>query len=148
MSVAPTRLIRSLSHRQQYRILAKQAICTVTGAALVWISHGSLMKTTALGQTPLPAPPPESTIPPSSEPPVLNQPPVQDETLFLPQYEPAPPLLFEGRPQNEAFDLYRLGPGDSIFVSVQRFPDLSFQATLDLEGNVIAPILGAVSPEG
>ncbi|MEO1400408.1 MAG: polysaccharide biosynthesis/export family protein [Cyanobacteria bacterium J06635_1] len=41
------------------------------------------------------------------------------------------------------FDQYRLGPGDSIFVSVQRFPDLSFQATLDLQGEVILPIQGA-----
>ncbi|MEM9161476.1 MAG: polysaccharide biosynthesis/export family protein [Cyanobacteria bacterium P01_F01_bin.4] len=43
-----------------------------------------------------------------------------------------------------AFDQYRLGPGDSVFVSVQRFPDLSFQATLDLQGEVILPIQGAV----
>ncbi|MEM8806951.1 MAG: polysaccharide biosynthesis/export family protein [Cyanobacteria bacterium P01_G01_bin.38] len=42
------------------------------------------------------------------------------------------------------FDQYRLGPGDSVFVSVQRFPDLSFQATLDLQGEVILPIQGAV----
>ncbi|WP_250565996.1 polysaccharide biosynthesis/export family protein [Adonisia turfae] len=46
------------------------------------------------------------------------------------------------------FDQYRLGPGDGIFVSVQRFPDLSFQATLDQQGNVILPIEGAVSLEG
>ena len=47
-----------------------------------------------------------------------------------------------------AFAGYRLGPGDSIFVSVQRYPDLSFQATLDLQGNVIVPIQGAVPFEG
>ncbi len=46
------------------------------------------------------------------------------------------------------FDQYRLGPGDGIFVSVQRFPDLAFQATLDQQGNVILPIEGAVSLEG
>lgn len=46
------------------------------------------------------------------------------------------------------FDVYRLGPGDGIFVSVQRFPDLSFQATLDLQGNVIVPIEGAINLEG
>lgn len=46
------------------------------------------------------------------------------------------------------FNEYRLGPGDSIFVSVQRFPDLSFQATLDFGGNVIVPIEGAVSLSG
>ena len=46
------------------------------------------------------------------------------------------------------FQAYRLGPGDSIFVSVQRFPDLAFQATLDQQGNVIVPIEGAVPLEG
>ncbi|MEM9265082.1 MAG: polysaccharide biosynthesis/export family protein [Cyanobacteria bacterium P01_F01_bin.13] len=49
--------------------------------------------------------------------------------------------------ENE-FEQYRLGPGDGIFVSVQRFPDLSFQATLDQQGNVILPIEGAIALEG
>lgn len=49
---------------------------------------------------------------------------------------------------DDAFEQYRLGPGDGIFVSVQRFPDLSFQATLDQQGNVILPIEGAVSLKG
>ncbi|MBX2864309.1 MAG: polysaccharide biosynthesis/export family protein [Leptolyngbyaceae cyanobacterium MAG.088] len=48
----------------------------------------------------------------------------------------------------DIFEEYRLGPGDGIFVSVQRFPDLSFQATLDQQGNVILPIEGAVPLEG
>ncbi|HEY9763496.1 MAG TPA: polysaccharide biosynthesis/export family protein [Trichocoleus sp.] len=53
-----------------------------------------------------------------------------------------------GQPQPQAFDDYRLGPGDGIFVTVQRFPDLSFQATLDLQGNVIVPLVGAVNLSG
>lgn len=48
----------------------------------------------------------------------------------------------------DAFADYRLGPGDGVFVSVQRFPDLAFQATLDQQGNVILPIEGAVSLQG
>ncbi len=47
-----------------------------------------------------------------------------------------------------AFDDYHLGPGDAFFVSVQRYPDLSFQATLDLQGNVVVPIQGAVPFRG
>lgn len=43
------------------------------------------------------------------------------------------------------FDAYHLGPGDSIFVSVPRYPDLNFQATLDLNGSVIVPLQGSVS---
>lgn len=43
---------------------------------------------------------------------------------------------------------YRLGIGDSISVSVQRFQDLSFQAAINPEGNIIVPLLGTVSLQG
>ncbi|HLO88008.1 MAG TPA: polysaccharide biosynthesis/export family protein [Nostocaceae cyanobacterium] len=43
---------------------------------------------------------------------------------------------------------YRLGIGDSIGVAVQRFPDLSFQAAINPEGNIIVPLLGTVSLQG
>jgi polysaccharide biosynthesis/export protein len=43
---------------------------------------------------------------------------------------------------------YRLGPGDSISVLVQRFPDLSFQASINPEGNIIVPLLGTVALQG
>ncbi|WP_225887121.1 polysaccharide biosynthesis/export family protein [Nodosilinea nodulosa] len=46
------------------------------------------------------------------------------------------------------FDAYRLGPGDSIFVGVQRFPDLSFPATLDIQGNVVVPLAGTANLAG
>ncbi len=43
---------------------------------------------------------------------------------------------------------YRLGPGDAVSVVVQRFPDLSFQAPINPEGNIIVPLLGTVSLQG
>ncbi len=43
---------------------------------------------------------------------------------------------------------YRLGEGDAISVVVQRFPDLSFQAAINPEGNIIVPLLGTVSLKG
>lgn len=46
------------------------------------------------------------------------------------------------------FDTYRLGPGDAFFVNVRQFPDLSFQATLDIQGNVVVPLQGVVSFNG
>ncbi|MCU0525279.1 MAG: polysaccharide export protein [Elainella sp. Prado103] len=46
------------------------------------------------------------------------------------------------------FDVYRLGPGDTLFVNVLRFPDLTFQNTIDLEGNLIVPLVGSLSLEG
>ncbi|NET72626.1 MAG: sugar ABC transporter substrate-binding protein [Sphaerospermopsis sp. SIO1G2] len=44
--------------------------------------------------------------------------------------------------------IYRLGIGDSISVIVQRFPDLSFQATINPEGNITVPLLGDISLTG
>jgi polysaccharide export outer membrane protein len=75
----------------------------------------------------------------------------------VPGTEPAgeqlPPWLLNLREQPglelpNNFDAYRLGPGDGIFVGVQRFPDLSFQATLDLQGNIVVPLEGSVNLEG
>ncbi|WP_193195451.1 polysaccharide biosynthesis/export family protein [Nostoc sp. MG11] len=43
---------------------------------------------------------------------------------------------------------YRLGIGDVISVAVQRFPDLSFQAAINPEGNIVVPLLGTVSLQG
>jgi len=53
-----------------------------------------------------------------------------------------------GRQQVPDFATYRLGPGDSFFVNVRQFPELSFQATLDIQGNVIVPLEGVVSFSG
>ncbi|MBE9137846.1 polysaccharide biosynthesis/export family protein [Nodosilinea sp. LEGE 07088] len=63
------------------------------------------------------------------------------------------PVLPRGlRPGDEdptaAFDQYRLGPGDGIFVGVPSFPDLSFPATLDIQGNVVMPLAGTVNLAG
>lgn len=77
-----------------------------------------------------------------TEPSVELLPDVPPETLY-----PEVPGVFAA-PIEPVFDEYRLGPGDAVFVSVQRFPDLSFQATLDFAGNVIVPIEGALSLEG
>ncbi|MEM9944960.1 MAG: polysaccharide biosynthesis/export family protein [Cyanobacteria bacterium P01_D01_bin.36] len=75
------------------------------------------------------------TLPPSSAP-------RYDRLLTIPE---------TSVPRSEvesSFAEYHLGPGDGIFVSVQRYPDLSFQATLDLQGNIIVPLEGSVSFEG
>ncbi|NJO49353.1 MAG: polysaccharide export protein [Leptolyngbyaceae cyanobacterium RM2_2_4] len=46
------------------------------------------------------------------------------------------------------FDAYRLGPGDALAATLPFYPELNFQATLDLEGNVIVPLAGVLSVEG
>ncbi|MEO0540514.1 MAG: polysaccharide biosynthesis/export family protein, partial [Cyanobacteria bacterium P01_A01_bin.105] len=91
---------------------------------------------------PAPAANPTSGAPPGTEPSVEILPEVPPET----RYPETPGVRTPAR--TPAFDEYRLGPGDAVFVSVQRFPDLSFQATLDFSGNVIVPIAGAVPLQG
>lgn len=49
---------------------------------------------------------------------------------------------------SEFFNTYRLDFGDSITVNVERFPEFSFSAALDAEGNVFVPLLGRISLKG
>ncbi len=87
---------------------------------------------------------------PAAIPPGSNQVPSIPPTSE-PRFEPtlvAPGTVINPSNLEPSFADYHLGPGDGIFVSVQRYPDLSFQATLDLEGNVIVPLQGAVPFEG
>lgn len=59
-----------------------------------------------------------------------------------------PRILQRMMPQGPDFETYRLGPGDGIAVEVQRFTDLNFQATLDLQGNITVPLAGTVNLTG
>ena len=65
----------------------------------------------------------------------------------LPQTEDGDSSNF-AQPQEDVFGEYRLGPGDSLFVNVLRFPDLTFQNTIDLEGNMLVPLVGALPLQG
>ncbi|HEY9735133.1 MAG TPA: polysaccharide biosynthesis/export family protein [Trichocoleus sp.] len=105
--------------------------------------ESQLLDSQPLDSQPLPPPvaptePLEESLPPAVNPPFNNRPPLPSDWFNR--------IL--GQPQPRVFDDYRLGPGDAIFVTVQRFPDLSFQATLDIRGNVIVPIAGAVNLAG
>jgi polysaccharide export outer membrane protein len=66
--------------------------------------------------------------------------------------EPLPPLGYPEQPPRvnspAQFNQYRLGIGDAIAVTVQRFPDLSFSGTINLEGNVVVPLLGKLQLAG
>lgn len=61
--------------------------------------------------------------------------------------ENAPPTFERVNPSRQ-FEIYRLDTGDGIGISVPLFPEFSTVATLDVEGNVIMPILGRVSLAG
>lgn len=62
------------------------------------------------------------------------------------EFDPATGEFLPANPSE--FSTYRLGPGDSIFVNVLRFSDLSFQGTLDTGGNVLVPLVGALNLQG
>ncbi|NET30583.1 MAG: polysaccharide export protein [Cyanothece sp. SIO1E1] len=121
------------------------------GAALSWLLVTSSFVPMANGQT---SPSIDSLTHEAQLHPSLTIPSFSAEQLKVQSFESPTRIRLEqqSRPlqtnSDDPFDLYYLGPGDGIFVSVQRFPDLSFQATLDLQGNVIVPILGAVSLQG
>ncbi|MEA5421237.1 polysaccharide biosynthesis/export family protein [Spirulina sp. CCNP1310] len=75
-----------------------------------------------------PLPPP--TFDPENPPPTgYNPPPYQDSL-------------------NNEFNRYRLGIGDVITINVVGFPEFNTQAILDLEGQVLIPILGLVRLRG
>ncbi|OKH31212.1 hypothetical protein NIES2119_29340 [[Phormidium ambiguum] IAM M-71] len=65
---------------------------------------------------------------------------------------PVVPFELQQTPQafpiNPQFRPYRLGPGDVLTISVPRFPELSVQAAVGPEGNIILPLAGNVSVRG
>lgn len=147
-------------------------VYTLAGTVLLGSMKTKVLANVAVGQTggdPIIAVPTQGAraqIPvlPATEPQLIPVPPPTeplDSTLYGPDllnpqpaqlYEPVPPL---GYPQpaptvNSAdeFNRYILGIGDAIAVSVERFSDLSFQATIDLQGNISVPLVGKLQVLG
>ncbi len=65
---------------------------------------------------------------------------------------PIPPRGYETPPPEpppaDPFTIYRLGIGDVIAINVQNFPEFNFQGGVNIEGNIIVPILGQVAVAG
>ncbi len=116
-------------------------------------------------EVPAPTGSPSDSVPSASPNPAVRESPqradspLQDGGFFEPTINPSnnpqipiplspPGTQISPGSLSESFNGYHLGPGDTVFVSVQRYPDLSFQATLDLQGNVVLPIEGAVALKG
>ncbi len=105
------------------------------------------------GELPAPMPTPSTpsrvVVPPTPSVPVPPVPVVPAPTVPVPTM---PAVVTPVPPTNalptQAFEPYRLGGGDTISVVVQRFSDLNFQATIDQEGNITAPLLGRLSLQG
>ncbi|MDJ0704284.1 MAG: polysaccharide biosynthesis/export family protein [Leptolyngbyaceae cyanobacterium MO_188.B28] len=126
----------------------KNLAAALPGTLLGWALLAHVFPPRSFAQTILENPPsttsPSTTSQTPSNPSRPNVQPSQAPFILTPQQFDS---IFRGSSEPQ-FDVYRLGPGDAVFVSVQRFPDLSFQATLDIQGNVIVPIEGAVSLKG
>ncbi|AUS99773.1 sugar ABC transporter substrate-binding protein [Nostoc sp. CENA543] len=100
----------------------------------------------------------QAPIPPSEELPIKfpSPPPERETTPASSSNEISPQfnryLLGPGDVINVTFERppgpYRLGSGDVVSVVVQRFPDLSFQAAINPEGNIIVPLLETVPLQG
>ncbi len=93
--------------------------------------------------------PTPSQLPP---PPLTPSPSTPLQFQAPPPEPPSPPAGTETVPltniESPQLSRYRLGPGDGISVIVQRFSDLSFQASINPEGNIVVPLAGTISVQG
>ncbi|MCU0550092.1 MAG: polysaccharide export protein [Leptolyngbya sp. Prado105] len=117
--------------------LLMAGVYSVTPALSIWLST---QRASAQASAPLPTaqarPTPLELIEQARQ--KLRQTP-QLPSISLPATTPTPV---------RSFNLYRLGAGDTIAVQVQRFADLNFQAAIDQEGNITAPLLGRIALQG
>ena len=93
-----------------------------------------------------PAPPEVLDTLRSPTPDLNNRPGIFEPFKSEPEPEAVPEKEF-AVPEN-TFDLYRLGPGDSIAIIVERFTELNFQGAINPEGSIILPLIGVVPIEG
>ncbi|MCA1994317.1 MAG: polysaccharide export protein, partial [Coleofasciculus sp. S288] len=120
----------------------------------------SVTRSDSVAQLPTLPPPPETIdSPPVNLPnppnPVPVPPNLQSDTQNpegVNPFAPPPPIGYPEQPREvtpaEQFRRYRLGIGDAISVAVPRFPDLGFQGTINLEGEVLVPLVGKVRLAG
>lgn len=118
-----------------------------SGAVLLWLIDSSVAIDSAASQTVKKSPSSTHHQDTRAQLPVLPPSPPVDPNFPNP-IAPPPPLGYPDQQSNgispEQFSRYRLGPGDAIAVTVQRFPDLTFQGAINLEGNIAVPLLGSV----
>jgi len=137
--------------RQQFKAITILGVHTsstllLTASSLLWFGQKSWGEETpklSQGNTP----PTEN-----QNPPQRVEPPATPFTPQAPITIPVVPFELQQTPQpfqsNPQFRPYRLGPGDVLTISVPRFPELSVQAAVGPEGNIILPLAGNVSVRG
>jgi len=128
----------------------------VSGTTLVWVIQSGLLVRAAVGQTAGDLSASVQNLGDRAQLPILTPPepfdPNDPNQDFPDPNAPVPPLGYPDQPLNPSspaqFNQYQLGPGDAITVTVERFPDLSFSGTLNLQGTVVAPLLGPLQLSG
>ncbi|MEB3356996.1 MAG: polysaccharide biosynthesis/export family protein [Synechococcales bacterium] len=146
---------QTLQPLKAWSLLSLYSLSTALASSLLW---GLAARATAPPAATLPSaatevaqtidviPPPAASPAPELSP--LDQ--LYDAQQQLRDRMPSPfaPAVDPANSLDAEFDRYRLGPGDSIFVNVQGFPEANFQATLDLQGNILVPLAGIVPLQG
>lgn len=128
----------------------------LSGTTLVWVIQSGILVRAAVGQTAGDLPASAQNLGDRAQLPILTPPepfdPNDPNQDFPDPNAPVPPLGYPDQPLNPSspaqFNQYQLGPGDAITVTVERFPDLSFSGTLNLQGTVVAPLLGPLQLSG
>lgn len=123
---------------------------TLCSAFLIWIVQANVSLGATSSQT-LNLVESVTSIPPRTDtraqlPAVPNVIPAEQVPAVIPVPPPVgyPTQQPIERNPSEQFVRYRLGIGDAISVFVERFPDLNFQGQINLEGNIVTPLLGTV----
>ncbi|MBD1998380.1 polysaccharide export protein [Leptolyngbya sp. FACHB-541] len=118
----------------------------LSSAVLFWVIDSSTSSLVALGQTQ--SEQPSTSADPDAEE-LLEE--ARERLIDRGEILNPDPETDLGVPLNQLspeFDAYRLGPGDAVAATLPFYPELNFQVTLDLEGNVIVPLAGVLSLEG
>jgi polysaccharide export outer membrane protein len=121
------------------------SISIFSSAFLLWVIHSSTSSLAAFGQ----AQPEQSPASDSTAEELLEE--ARQRLIDRREFPGVAPGVDPSVPSNQLspeFDVYRLSPGDAFFAAVPFYPELSFQATLDLQGNVVVPLAGVVPLEG
>lgn len=149
MAKAPYLLSRRTSAFSLFSLYS--LVSTLPGALLIWAASVSASTPLSLAQTA-----PDAASPDTSQAQRTEAQDLLEQARQRLLNRDHPPVR-QGREagnqtsssqSNAYFDAYRLGPGDSVFVNVLRFPELNVQPTLDLQGNVIVPLVGSLSLQG
>jgi polysaccharide export outer membrane protein len=128
----------------------------LSATTLLWVIQSGMLVRAAVGQTAGDLPASSQNLGDRAQLPILTPPepfdPNDPNQDFPDPNAPVPPLGYPDQPLNPSspaqFNQYQLGPGDAIAVTVERFPDLSFSGTLNLQGTVVAPLLGPLQLSG